>query len=181
MARALPRPDLRHDPTRGDLLAFGDVDRGDNAVDAGLVDVLHLHRFQGHHRLTGGDAVTGLDQHGDDAAVHGGADFAIAAVGCGRLRRGEGEIGDRKRDAAMLEVEPVAIAQEFCAVHHAVVAKADGVGIELVDLELVLTAVGGDDVAAIALTRDFELVGVAGDLDFRRQRECCRQAPATLP
>ena len=54
-------PDLRDDPSRGHLLAFGDVDRSDDAVDAGFVDVLHLHRFQRQHRLAGGDAIARLD------------------------------------------------------------------------------------------------------------------------
>ena len=60
-------------------------------------------------------------------------------------------------------------------------AQADGVGIELVDLELVPPAIGGDGVAAIALAGDFEFVGVASDFDLRRQRKRCRQAAAPLP
>ncbi|MEY9543906.1 hypothetical protein ABIE85_006966 [Bradyrhizobium diazoefficiens] len=178
---ALPRSDLRDDPARGHLLTLGDVDRGDHAVDAGLVDVLHFHRFQRQHRLAGGDAVARLDQDGDDAAVHGGADFSVAAVGCRRLWRSESEVGHRERKAAMLEIEPIAIAQEFGAVHHTVVTEADPVRIELINFELVLPAVGGDGVPTIPLSRNFEFARLAGDLDIRRKRKRCRQAPAAPP
>lgn len=130
----------------------------------GLGDVLHLHRLQRHHRLAGGDAVTRLDQNCDDAAVHGSAAFAVT-IACGGRRCGEGEIGDRERDAAVLEIEPIAVAQEFAL---SVMAEADGVGIELRDLEPVQARFGGDGVAAVALTRDFELMHVAGNLDLRR-------------
>src|SRR3954471_13006916 len=152
---ALPRPDLGHDPARRHLLALGDVDRGDHAVDAGLVDVLHLHRFQRHHWLTGTDAVARRDQDGNDAAVHGSTNLAVAAVACGGLRRGEREIGRRERDAAALEVEPVAIAQEFGPVHHAVMTEADHVEIELIDLEFILPAVARGGVTTIAFAPDF--------------------------
>lgn len=43
---ALTGPNLRDDPACGHLLALGDVDRRDHAIDASLVDVLHLHRLQ---------------------------------------------------------------------------------------------------------------------------------------
>src|SRR4051794_22138997 len=165
---ALPSPDLGDNLPRRHLLALGDVDRGDDAIDAGLVDVLHLHRFQRQHRLTGGDAVARLDQDGNDAAVHGGTDLAVAAVACGRLWRGEREIGGNDRDPAALDVQPVAVAQEFRAVRHAVMAEADHVEIELVDLELVLPAVAANNVAAIAFAPEFELIPMACDLDLRR-------------
>src|SRR4051812_49588620 len=84
---ALPRPDLGHDPAPRHLLALGDVDRGDHAVDAGLVDVLHLHRFQRPHRLTGGDAYARPVQDSNDAAGHGNTNPTLPALTYRRLQR----------------------------------------------------------------------------------------------
>jgi hypothetical protein len=85
--RAVKHPhNLHHDLPRRNLLAFNHIDRGNRAGDACRVHVLHLHRFQRHHRLSGRDLLAGLDQHGHDAAIHGGSHLAVAAAGRARDR-----------------------------------------------------------------------------------------------
>ena len=135
------RLDLHDDLPRRHLLAFGDVDRRNRAGDSRRVHVLHLHRFQRHHGLAGRDLLARLDQHRDDAAVHRRAHLAVAAGCRGGFRRGQRQIADGNRDAAMQEIQPVAVAQEFCRFHHAVAAEADGIAAEFVDLETVLAAI----------------------------------------
>ena len=103
--------------------------------------MLHLHRFQRHHGLAGGDLLAGLDQHGHHAAVHCRAHLAVAARRGSGYRRGERQVADGHRDAAMQDIEPVAIAQEPCRFHHAIGAEANRIATELVDLEAMLAAI----------------------------------------
>ena len=97
--------------------------------------MLHLHGLQRHDRLAGRDLVARFDQHRHDAAIHRRADLAVAAGCRSRYRRGEGQVANRNRDAAMQEMEPVAVPKEFDGFHQAVGAETDRVAAEFVDLE----------------------------------------------
>src|SRR6476661_4286953 len=127
------RLDLHHDLARRHLLALGDIDGEHLAGNACGMHMFHLHRFQRHHGLAGGDLLAGLDQHGDDTAVHRRAHLAIAAAGRSRYRCGEREIADRKRASTMQEIEPVSVAQEFDGFSKTVAAETESMAADPMD------------------------------------------------
>jgi hypothetical protein len=49
------------------------------------------------------------------------------------------------------------VAQEFCRLHHAVVAEADGIAVELLDLEACVSPLRLRSIAAVALAHDLDL------------------------
>ena len=143
--------------------------------------VLHLHGFQRHDRLAGRDALALPDQHRDDAAVHRGANLAVAA-GCRRRgRRRQRQIADGRRDATMQQIKPVAVAEESGRFRKAVAAEADAVAAQRVDLEPMLAAIAAGEIAAIALARDFQIVDAVIELDADGNRKRRRQRPPAPP
>src|SRR5579872_2788068 len=112
--------------------------------------VLHLHGFQCQDWLASTDALAWFHQHRDHAAIHGGTHLAVAAAGRGRLRRREGKIADRTRDATAHESESIAGAMKSDALHDAAGEQADGVVADIFDLEALLTTAVADDIAAFA-------------------------------
>src|SRR5690606_22933210 len=63
-----------------DQLAFVAEQTLDHACPGAADAVLHLHRFQHDEGGSGLDLLPGLDQHADDAAVHGGGQAALVRV-----------------------------------------------------------------------------------------------------
>ena len=74
------------DVARADRLAGGDLDLGDGAGLVGGDVVLHLHRLEHAHGLTGLDRLTDLHEHLHDGALHRDGD--PAATGGTAARRG---------------------------------------------------------------------------------------------
>ena len=77
----------------------------------------------------------------------------------------------------MQDIEPVVLPQEFCALHQAVAAKADGIAAKLFDLETVLVAIAGSDVSAVAFAHDLDFMDVAAQ--SRRAWPAGTSQPAT--
>src|SRR5205823_14514076 len=98
-----------------------------------------------------------------------------------RLRRGERQIAHRRGDALVQDIEPVVVPQEFCTLHEAVAAKAEGVAAKFVDLETALVAVAGGRIGAVALAHDLDFVNGAAKLDPHRQRKRRGQRAPTPP
>src|SRR5260370_22550009 len=114
--------------------------------------VFHLHGFERHDRLAGRDALARFDQTRNDTTVHRRANLAVAAGGGSRRsRRSQRKVADRKRDALVQDIEPVAVAEEPCRFHHAVDAETNGIATEFVDLKLPFAAVYICDIPTIAL------------------------------
>src|SRR6185437_6524235 len=132
--------------------------------------VLHLHRFQRHHRLADRDALARLDQNRDNAPVQSGANLAVTSAGCRRLGRCKREVANRMRNASMLEIKVIAPAEEFYALHDAISAEADILVANLLDLKSVLRAVDHDDISALALSDEVELMGAA--VNIQACRDC---------
>ncbi len=59
--------DLHQHRAIADLIALGDVDRGDRARDLGDQPVLHLHRFEDQQAFTDSDLRADVDIEGEDA------------------------------------------------------------------------------------------------------------------
>src|SRR6185437_15389865 len=109
--------------------------------------VLHLHRFQRHHRLADRDALARLDQNRDNAPVQSGANLAVTSAGCRRLGRCKSEVANRMRHASMLEIKAIASAEKFYALHDAISTEANILVADLVDFESILRAVDHHDIS----------------------------------
>src|SRR5260370_8224721 len=99
--------------------------------------VFHLHGFQRHDRLAGRDALARFDQNRNDTTVHRRANLSLAAGGGSRRsRRSQSKAADRKRDALMLDIQPVAGAEEPWPFNHALVALTNPISAQLFHLVL---------------------------------------------
>src|SRR6185437_12919362 len=127
------------------------------------------------------DTIAGLHQHRHDAPVHGRANLAIAAARSRRFGRRQRAIANHMRHAPMHKMEAVAIAVEFDAFHHAVDTEADGLVVELLDLETMLASIGIHEVAALAFTADLHLTRRATDVDPHRHGKGRGKRPAATP
>ncbi len=131
--------------------------------------------------MASSNAIALFHQHRDHASVHRGANLAVAPARRGRLRRGQRQIANGMREAPVHKIQPVAIAQECCTLHHAVVAEAERVAVQLVDFEPVAGAVEESDITALALAQDLQFVRDAIDLGAQRNRECRGQRSPAPP
>ena len=143
--------------------------------------MLHLHGFQRHDRLAGRDALALLDQNRDDAAVHRRANLAVAAGRRRGGRRRQREIADRKRDAPVQDIEPVAVAEEFADSARPSLRKRMLSRPSSSISNRCSRAIEACDIAAVALAHDFEFVDAMIELDADGNRKRRRQRPPAPP
>ena len=143
--------------------------------------MFHFHGLQRHDRLAGRDTLAHFHQESNNAAVHRRAHLAVA--GCRRCcrRRRQRKIADRKRDAVVQHVKPVAIPEEAFGLGNAVAAEADDVATEFVDFKPVLDTLDVCEIGAVALAHDLNVVDASIELDPNGSRKRRGERPPATP